>query len=79
MSDARLVFVQNPSVRDGLAFTERTQAAFDDAARAEYRERLHEVARGMAGRRFIAAVDDHCERTRSGAECGIHVIGEVTW
>lgn len=77
MADARLVFVQNP--RRGSAYSERTQHAFDDEARAAYRERLHEVARGMAGRTFLARVDDHCAKARTGVECRIHVVGEVTW
>ncbi|TDN46352.1 superfamily I DNA/RNA helicase [Curtobacterium flaccumfaciens] len=77
MADARLVFVQNP--RGGHAFSERTQHAFDEDARDAYRERLHTVARGMAGRTFLANVDDHCEKARTGVECRIHVVGEVTW
>ncbi|MDK8173416.1 PD-(D/E)XK nuclease family protein [Curtobacterium citreum] len=77
MADARLVFVQNP--RSGSAYSERTQHAFDDEARAAYRERLHEVARGMAGWTFLARVDDHCAKARTGVECRIHVVGEVTW
>ncbi|NUU29411.1 ATP-dependent helicase [Curtobacterium albidum] len=77
MADARLVFVQNP--RSGSAYSERTQHAFDDEARAAYRERLHDVARGMAGRTFLARVDDHCAKARTGVECRIHVVGEVTW
>jgi superfamily I DNA/RNA helicase/RecB family exonuclease len=77
MTDARLVFVQNP--KGGHAYSERTQHAFDPDARETYRERLHEVARGMAGRTFIANVDDHCEKARTGVECRIHVVGEVTW
>ncbi|QKS17185.1 ATP-dependent helicase [Curtobacterium sp. Csp2] len=77
MADARLVFVQNP--RSGSAYSERTQHAFDDEARAAYRERLHEVARGMAGGTFLARVDDHCAKARTGVECRIHVVGEVTW
>ncbi|UFU14970.1 PD-(D/E)XK nuclease family protein [Curtobacterium sp. C1] len=77
MADARLVFVQNP--RSGSAYSERTQHAFDDEARAAYRERLHEVARGMAGRTFLARVDDHCAKARTGVECRIHLVGEVTW
>jgi RecB family exonuclease len=77
MADARLVFVQNP--RSGQAYSERTQHAFDDEAREAYRERLHAVARGMAGRTFLANVDDHCDRARTGVECRIHVVGEVTW
>jgi superfamily I DNA/RNA helicase/RecB family exonuclease len=77
MADARLVFVQNP--RGGHAYSERTQQAFDDDARAAYRQRLHTVATGMAGRTFLANVDDHCEKARTGAECRIHVVGEVTW
>lgn len=77
MADARLVFVQNP--RSGSAYSERTQHAFDDEARVAYRERLHEVARGMAGRTFVARVDDHCAKARTGVECRIHVVGEVTW
>ncbi|WIB66689.1 PD-(D/E)XK nuclease family protein [Curtobacterium sp. MCBD17_035] len=77
VSDARLVFVA--SGQGGHAFTERIQPAFDDDARASYRERLHTVAEGMAGRVFVAHVDDHCERARTGVECRIHVVGEVTW
>ncbi|WP_175472152.1 MULTISPECIES: UrvD/REP family ATP-dependent DNA helicase [unclassified Curtobacterium] len=77
MTDARLVFVQNP--RSGRAYSERTQHAFDAEARDAYRERLHEVARGMAGRTFLANVDDHCEKARTGVECRIHVVAEVTW
>jgi RecB family exonuclease len=77
MADARLVFVQNP--RGGHAYSERTQQAFDDDARAAYRQRLHTVATGMAGRTFLANVDDHCEKARTGVECRIHVVGEVTW
>jgi len=77
MADARLVFVQNP--RGGHAYSERTQHAFDDDARAAYRQRLHTVATGMAGRTFLANVDDHCEKARTGVECRIHVVGEVTW
>lgn len=77
MADARLVFVQNP--RGGHAYSERTQQAFDDDARAAYRQRLHTVATGMAVRTFLANVDDHCEKARTGVECRIHVVGEVTW
>jgi superfamily I DNA/RNA helicase/RecB family exonuclease len=77
MTDARLVFVQNP--KGAHAYSERTQRAFDPEAREAYRERLHDVARGMAGRTFIANVDAHCERARTGVECRIHVVGEVTW
>ncbi|WP_144755202.1 UrvD/REP family ATP-dependent DNA helicase [Curtobacterium pusillum] len=77
MADARLVFVQNP--RGGHAYSERTQQAFDDDARDAYRQRLHTVATGMAGRTFLANVDDHCEKARTGVECRIHVVGEVTW
>ncbi|MGN8050670.1 PD-(D/E)XK nuclease family protein [Curtobacterium sp. 22159] len=77
MADARLVFVQNP--RGGRAYSERTQQAFDDDARDAYRQRLHAVAEGMAGRTFLANVDDHCEKARTGVECRIHVVGEVTW
>jgi len=77
MADARLVFVQNP--RGGHAYSERTQHAFDDDARGAYRARLHDVARGMAARTFVANVDDHCEKARTGVECRIHVVGEVTW
>ncbi|MBA8991283.1 superfamily I DNA/RNA helicase/RecB family exonuclease [Curtobacterium pusillum] len=77
MADARLVFVQNP--RGGHAYSERTQHAFDDDARDAYRQRLHAVAEGMAGRTFLANVDDHCEKARTGVECRIHVVGEVTW
>ncbi len=77
MADARLVFVQN--ARSTQAYSERTQHAFDAEARESYRARLHSVARGMAGRTFIANVDDHCEQSRTGAECRIHVVGEVTW
>ncbi len=77
MADARLVYVQN--ARSNRAYAERTQHAFDPEAREAYRERLHHVARGMAGRTFLANVDDHCEQARTGAECRIHVVGEVTW
>ncbi|WP_042726903.1 UrvD/REP family ATP-dependent DNA helicase [Curtobacterium sp. B8] len=77
MADARLVFVQN--ARSDRAYSERTQHAFDPEGRAAYRERLHSVARGMAGRTFLANVGDHCEQSRTGAECRIHVVGEVTW
>ncbi|WIB01018.1 UrvD/REP family ATP-dependent DNA helicase [Curtobacterium sp. MCBA15_012] len=77
MADARLVFVQNP--RGGHAYSERTQHAFDEETREAYRERLHTVARGMAGRTFVARVDDHCTKARTGVECRIHVVGEVTW
>ena len=77
MADARLVFVQN--ARSGRAYSERTQQAFDDEAREAYRQRLHTVATGMAGRTFLANVDDHCEKARTGVECRIHVVGEVTW
>ncbi|PCN49420.1 ATP-dependent DNA helicase [Curtobacterium sp. 'Ferrero'] len=77
MTDARLVFVQN--ARGGHAYSERTQQAFDPDARAAYRDRLHHVARGMAGRTFLANVDDHCDKARTGVECRIHVVGEVTW
>ena len=77
VADARLVFVANG--RGGHAFTERVQSAFDDDAREAYRARLHDVAEGMAGRVFVANVDDHCDRARTGVECRIHVVGEVTW
>ncbi|MBT2501483.1 UrvD/REP family ATP-dependent DNA helicase [Curtobacterium sp. ISL-83] len=77
MADARLVFVQN--ARGGRAYSERTQHAFDVESRDAYRERLHTVARGMGGRTFTANVDDHCEKARTGVECRIHVVGEVTW
>ncbi|WP_022905918.1 PD-(D/E)XK nuclease family protein, partial [Curtobacterium sp. B18] len=77
MADARLVFVQN--ARSGRAYSERTQQAFDDDARETYRQRLHTVAAGMAGRTFLANVDDHCEKARTGVPCRIHVVGEVTW
>ncbi|WP_186317749.1 UrvD/REP family ATP-dependent DNA helicase [Curtobacterium sp. 9128] len=77
MTDARLVFVQNP--KGGHAYSERTQHAFDPEQQAAYRARLHDVARGMAARRFVANVDDHCEKARTGVECRIHVVGEVTW
>jgi superfamily I DNA/RNA helicase/RecB family exonuclease len=77
MADARLVFVQNP--RSGRAYSERTQHAFGPEDRDAYRQRLHTVARGMAGRTFLANVDDHCEQARTGVECRIHVVGEVTW
>lgn len=77
MTDARLVFVQNP--KGGHAYSERTQQAYDADARQAYRDRLHGVARGMADRTFIANVDDHCEKARTGVECRIHVVGEVTW
>lgn len=76
-TDARLVFVQNP--KGAHAYSERTQRALDPEAREAYRERLHGVARGMAGRTFLAAVDEHCDRARTGTECRIHVVGEVTW
>jgi hypothetical protein len=33
----------------------------------------------MAGRTFVANVDDHCEKARTGVECRIHVVAEVTW
>ena len=77
VTDARLVFVQNPS--GGLRYSERVQLAFDDDARDAYRDRLHEVAAGMAGRVFVANVDEHCDRARTGVECRIHVVEEVTW
>lgn len=76
-TDARLVFVQNP--KGAHAYSERTQRALDPESREAYRERLHTVARGMAGRTFLANVDDHCDRARTGTECRIHVVGEVTW
>lgn len=76
-TDARLVFVQNP--KGVHAYSERTQRALDPESREAYRERLHTVARGMAGRTFLANVDDHCDRARTGTECRIHVVGEVTW
>ncbi|WP_420363956.1 PD-(D/E)XK nuclease family protein [Curtobacterium aetherium] len=76
-TDARLVFVQNP--KGTRAYSERTQRALDPESREAYRERLHTVARGMAGRTFLANVDDHCDRARTGTECRIHVVGEVTW
>ncbi|KQO62908.1 hypothetical protein ASF23_08315 [Curtobacterium sp. Leaf261] len=77
VGDAKLVFVANP--KGGLGYTERVQDAYDDDARDAYRARLHDVAAGMAGRTFVANVDDHCDRARSGVECRIHVVGEVTW
>jgi superfamily I DNA/RNA helicase/RecB family exonuclease len=77
VADARLVFVQNG--QGGHAYAERVQHAFDDDARRAYRDRLHDVARGMGGRVFVANVDAHCDRARNGVECRLHVVGEVTW
>ncbi|MBE7163129.1 MAG: PD-(D/E)XK nuclease family protein, partial [Williamsia herbipolensis] len=76
MADARLVFVQNPNRTH--AYTERTQHVFDEDAADAYRTRLHDVAVGMADGTFVARVDDHCDRARTGVECRIHVVGQVT-
>jgi superfamily I DNA/RNA helicase/RecB family exonuclease len=77
VADARLLFVQLPSRGDG--FTERVQSGFDATEAEAFRARLREVATGMAGRTFEARVDEHCEAARTGVECRIHIVGEVTW
>jgi superfamily I DNA/RNA helicase/RecB family exonuclease len=77
VADARLLFVQKPN--RGAAYTERVQQGFDEETREAFRARLHGVARGMGGRVFEARVDDHCEAARTGVECTIHIVGEVSW
>jgi hypothetical protein len=36
-----------------------------------------DAAEGMAGRVFVARLDEHCEG-RNGGTCRIHVVGEVS-
>jgi superfamily I DNA/RNA helicase/RecB family exonuclease len=72
---AKLVVVSS-GVRGSL-YREPTQAAFDAEMLQAFRERVEGAAEGMAGRVFVARLDEHCEG-RSGGSCRIHVVGEVS-
>ncbi|KQS15668.1 hypothetical protein ASG05_12835 [Frigoribacterium sp. Leaf186] len=72
---AKLVIVSS-GVR-GKLYREPAQVAFDDEQLAAFRTRVVDAAEHMAGRVFVARLDDHCEG-RHGGSCRIHVVGEVS-
>ncbi|NQW88390.1 MULTISPECIES: UrvD/REP family ATP-dependent DNA helicase [unclassified Frigoribacterium] len=72
---AKLVIVSS-GVR-GKLYREPAQGAFDDDRLAAFRARVVDAAEHMAGRVFVARLDDHCEG-RHGGSCRIHVVGEVS-
>lgn len=72
---AKLVIVSS-GVR-GKLYREPAQGAFDDDRLAAFRARVVAAAQHMAGRVFVARLDDHCEG-RHGGSCRIHVVGEVS-
>jgi len=72
---AKLVVVSS-GVR-GKLYREPAQAAFDAEMLQQFRARVENAAAGMAGRVFVARLDEHCEG-RSGGSCRIHVVGEVS-
>jgi hypothetical protein len=72
---AKLVVVSS-GVR-GKLYREPAQAAFDAEMLQAFRDRVETAAEGMAGRVFVARLDEHCEG-RSGGSCRIHVVGEVS-
>ena len=72
---AKLVIVSS-GVR-GKLYREPAQVAFDDEQLAAFRARVLDAAEHMAGRVFVARLDDHCEG-RHGGSCRIHVVGEVS-
>ncbi|WP_233579987.1 ATP-dependent DNA helicase [Frondihabitans sp. PhB188] len=72
---AKLVIVSS-GVR-GKAYREPAQAAYGPEELEAFRIRVQGDAAGMAGRTFVARVEDHC-LGRLGGSCRIHVVGEVT-
>ena len=72
---AKLVIVSS-GVR-GKLYREPAQGAFDADRLAAFRARVVDAAEHMAGRVFVARLDDHCEG-RHGGSCRIHVVGEVS-
>ena len=72
---AKLVIVSS-GVR-GKLYREPAQGAFDDDRLAAFRARVVDAAEHMAGRVFVARLDEHCEG-RHGGSCRIHVVGEVS-
>ncbi|MBD8660128.1 ATP-dependent helicase [Frigoribacterium sp. CFBP 8754] len=72
---AKLVIVSS-GVR-GKLYREPAQAPFDAETLQGFRDRVTDAAEGMAGRVFVARLDEHCEG-RNGGTCRIHVVGEVS-
>ncbi|WP_424464974.1 PD-(D/E)XK nuclease family protein [Pseudoclavibacter helvolus] len=87
--EAKLVFLAKPTSK--LEWSERTQQPFDEAATAEFFERVRAVALGMiglpepAGERaeaeahYEAHLESHCLGSFGGARaCALHAAPEVT-
>ena len=71
--EGRLVFVGDSAQR----VTQRIQAAFSEDDLQRFRQRLTDVALGMAAADFMAHTEQHCLGTAS-AQCAIHLIPAVT-
>ncbi|WP_188741547.1 UrvD/REP family ATP-dependent DNA helicase [Agromyces bauzanensis] len=73
---AKLVYVARPT--RGVGYTERAQQPFDDAAESEFRERLAEVGRVMAGSTFEGP-GELGFRSRFGAwQYRVHLVPAVS-
>ncbi|MET4157672.1 UrvD/REP family ATP-dependent DNA helicase [Agromyces sp. PvR057] len=76
LGGAKLVYVATPS--RGLAYTERAQQPFDDEAEAEFRERLGQVGRIMAGASFEGSTEPG-HRSRFGSwQYRVHLVPAVS-
>lgn len=76
LGGAKLVIVSS-GVR-GRRYREPAQERFDEERREAFRQRVQAAAEGMAGRVFLARIDEHCLAPHAFGDCKVHVIGEVS-
>lgn len=76
LGGAKLVIVSS-GVR-GKRYREPVQQRFDEERREAFRARVQAAAEGMAGRVFLARIDEHCLAPHAFGDCKVHVIGEVS-
>jgi len=83
-SEAKLLYVHPDSVTKtrraaGEQYVEVAQAQLGEDEQAAFEQRVREVGRLMAGSRFIAQVEHHCEQSQTpNRVCALHIIPAVS-
>ena len=74
---ARLLFV-HPDAAKSAGFVERVQQPLSEERRAEFEQRVSDIAEVMAAGEFTARVEHHCSDPHQPGNCRLHIIQAVS-
>lgn len=74
---ARLLYV-HPDAAKSAGFVERVQQPLSEEGRAEFEQRVSDIAGVMAAGEFTARVEHHCSDPHQPGNCQLHIIQAVS-